>query len=343
MAHVLVTGMTASQASVRANARSVSFAALMVEALQQAGHHVVWQDPSVLWTMADLAQYDYVMVGIAPITGLGANRAYGALNVVRLMHHSPNVRYFIDAPAPWQITHSLNSVMANPDSLIKPFYSYRKEWALLELETVHADVMAGVRILAEQLWPETAWPCLPWEQTNPEKHLPVGAAGQLRGMNLDQVYLWDVWQGWDGWPNNQPVRAEHWTSDNPKSSWVQDRQPSIFNEVKPLKEHRYTTDQSVMASLAGSLGALLAPQKNGDTWWSPRYIQALSVRTPVATEWRDSLHLGPSWSVLPGSIEALSTEEREDLALEQEKAYLAQILEYPQAQEEVERFIGFRL
>jgi hypothetical protein len=77
--------MSAPQASSSANLKNLSFAGLINMALTDAGHEVVWASPSVYMTEETLNEFDAVVVGVSPITSMGANRVYGALNVIQTM------------------------------------------------------------------------------------------------------------------------------------------------------------------------------------------------------------------------------------------------------------------
>jgi rRNA maturation protein Rpf1 len=46
MSKILLTGMSAAQASRKANARTLSFAGVLEKSLTNAGHEVLWEVPS---------------------------------------------------------------------------------------------------------------------------------------------------------------------------------------------------------------------------------------------------------------------------------------------------------
>jgi hypothetical protein len=58
---------------------------------------------------------------------------------------------------------------------------------------------------------------------------------------------------------------------------------------------------------------------------------SLSQRTPVFTQWRVSKVLGDSWAALPGTFEAMSQEEAQQLSESQYDLYLDAILDTNQA------------
>ena len=51
----------------------------------------------------------------------------------------------------------------------------------------------------------------------------------------------------------------------------------------------------------------------------------MNALTPVATDWKESDFIGPSWSHLASSIEGMTLEERTALATAQRNAYIENI------------------
>ena len=113
MSKILLTGMTAPQSSLKSNLRNISFSYAMYSALIDAGHEVEWVDPKIDITKKELESYDSVLVGIAPITSLSANKMYGALNIINLMWGSKKLTLLADAPNISQISTTLRSIKNN--------------------------------------------------------------------------------------------------------------------------------------------------------------------------------------------------------------------------------------
>lgn len=318
MSHILITGMTAAQASARANVRFTTFAGQIAAELYTAGHLVVWQDPSVHTTLDDLKHYDTVLVGLSPITGLPANRAYGALSLIGLLFDDPRLRFFIDAPNPRQITHSLNAILATPANLNKAFYSYRQEYVAACEPTTRLRIYTAIRRMATESWPLTAIPVLPWHRTDTAGGLPRGADTQIVGLNLDAREL-----------ERQGPSAEHgvtsWVTDSPRSPWVLALEPLLEHAITPLKAYKFSDTVTTDRVMAMSIGVILPPGGGKRTWWSGRYAQAMRIGVPVVTEWQESQYLGGSWAYLVSQIEAMSDARRFALAEEQKASYLASI------------------
>lgn len=320
MSKILITGMTAPQASPRANRRALSFAAQIVDALSRGTekHDVDWVDPDVDWTQEFLDKYDHIFVGIAPVTGLGASRAYGALSIISIMYESPKLRLFFDGPNPGQITYSFNSILKTPDSLFKEFYKYRQQYDLIFDSEVRLRVYTAIRRLATEQWPITVYPKLPWDQEDPAETLPDGAKSRLVSVNLDIFTL------------NQPYFenhqvAEKWVTDDLRSKWHEFVVHTLSYPVVGMKANKFSNDFEVDFAMATSVGVLISPAKRGKTWWSHRYAQALRLHVPIVTEWREAGELGDEWSVLGSQIEHLSDDLRRDIADKQLASYKSAI------------------
>jgi hypothetical protein len=89
-----------------------------------------------------------------------------------------------------------------------------------------------------------------------------------------------------------------------------------------MKANKGSDDHDVENVISSSLGAIISPASNGHLWWSHRYVQTLNSGVPIATEWRKSSVLGPSWSILASSLEETPQDERLDIAEEQRNTYL---------------------
>lgn len=318
MSKILITGMTAPQASPKANRRATSFSAQIVETLLRSPekHEVDWVDPDVDWSAEFFSQYDVVLVGVAPITGLGASRAYGALSTISQLYGTPKLHLFLDAPNPFQITHSFNAVLKTPDSLFKEFYKYRQQYDLIFDPDVRLRVYTAIRLLATETWPITIYPSLPWSQENPADELPNGAAPSLRSLNLDIFTL--------NRPHYETHQvAEKWVMDDLKSKWHGFVAHTLAYPVISMKSNKFSPDSEVDFAMATSVGALISPAKRGKTWWSYRYPQALRINTPIVTEWREAGELGDEWSVLGAQFEHMSDERRLEIAQQQQSSYKA--------------------
>ncbi len=319
MKKILITGMTSSQASSRLNERSTTFAGLMRQTLREAGHAVTLLPAELDWTTETLAPYDSVVVGVAPLTSLSANYAYGALHALSLLWDDERLTLYVDAPQPRQIAVALRAVLTDQRALTKPVYATRRGYGHVSTSAkTRKRLLDGAAHLLNGTWPTTLYPALPWKMEDfdvadalPGKSYPV----DLRGINLD-AYLLDR-------PRREDAVERHncWVADLPGSPWVRSTAATLQYDVEPMKEHKGWTDAQVETQLAHALGAMVPPHKPGGTWWTPRYAQALHAGTPVATDWSEARQLDASWDKLAATIEEMSAQERLACATRQLETY----------------------
>lgn len=310
--------MTAPQASENANARSLGFVGVMNAVLSDAGHEVTWISPSVHMTKESLSQFDSVIVGVTPITSVGASRAYGALSVIENMWGSEKLTLLVDGPNSSQMEPSLRSVVNNPASLTKSFFSNRKEYSTVLADSAVSDrVHSAVHRLLDEEWPTTIYSALPWSLQEDVK-LPTNAKKNLSPINLDSYLIQD-----------NPVavdRRQKWVVDVPSTPWSVAILKTLELPNSLMKWNKGWDDNQVMDQFARSIGALITSHKKDGTWWSYRYVQALNSNTPVATDWKFSSRIGVPWGALPSAIESMSQQRRDLLASAQRDLYLANIL-----------------
>ena len=334
MSRILITGMSASQASLNANRRSLSFAGVIHDFLTESGHDVVMCDPRVSWSLEDVEEYSAVIVGVSPITSLSANKAYGALNLIDLLWEDPRLRLLVDAPHPAQISASLRSVSTKPGNLTKPFYAYRQGYQLAANKTVSTRLLGAVERLLNDTWPETIYPSLPWRDSFlVSDELPAGARSGLSGINLDSFLVAE------SAPKGDIEKIAKWAADNTTSTWTKKVQKTLALPVSPMRHTKGEDDRQVSSQILRSVGSLISPHRDG-TWWTYRYIQSLNAGVPVATDWKESQHIGNSWSVLPATIEHLSDGARRDLAWDQLQDYMSAIPRRENVRKTLEDLLG---
>lgn len=309
--------MTAPQASENANTRNLGFAGILNSVLTSAGHEVTWISPSVHMTKESLQQFDSVIVGVTPILSVGANRAYGALSIITHLWDSGKLVLMVDGPNSSQVEPNLKATMFNSSSLVKSFFSNRKEYStVLADSTVLDRVYRGVELLSMEEWPTTIYSALPWSAHEDVK-LPANAKKHLVGINLDSHLLTD-----------EPVsvdRRDKWVIDVPNTPWSTAVVKTLSLPNSLMKWNKGWTDTQVWEQLTRSIGALITPYKKDGTWWSYRYVQALNSRTPVATDWKFSSRIGDAWATLASAIESMSPSLRDVLASAQRDLYVANI------------------
>lgn len=309
--------MTAPQASENANSRNLGFVGVLNAVLSDSGHDVTWISPSVHMTKESLSQFDSVIVGITPITGVGASRAYGALSIIDHMWLDSRLTLLVDAPNSSQIEPSLRSVVNNPDNLTKSFFSNRKEFStVLADKEISTRLHSAVFRLLNETWPPTIYSALPWSLTEDVK-LPTNAKKYLTGINLDSYLIQDTPIAVD--------RRQKWIVDSPSTPWASSVLKTLELPNSLMKWNKGWDDNQVLDQFARSIGALITSHKKDGTWWTYRYVQAMNSNTPVATDWKFSSRIGAAWSSLASAIESMSQQKRDLLATAQRELYLANI------------------
>ena len=313
---ILITGMSASQASLRTNTKTLGFAGALHNVLTANEDEVVLRDPDIKWTLDDLKDYSVVIVGVAPITSLAASKSYGALHVIDLLSDDPRLRLMVDAPYPSQIAASLRAVLSNPGNLTKDFYAFRQGYQLAATESVSKRLLGTVDRLLNGAWTDTIYPSLPWQNRGDiAATLPPGATAKLNGINLDS---WLV--------SNKPIESAEtvnkWVADNTTSTWTKKTHKTLAFPVVAMKHNKAMSDEEVGQQIGRSVGSLITPHRDG-TWWTYRYIQSLNHAVPVVTEWKESQAIGTAWSTLGATVESMSPEQRKDLAWNQLAEYLS--------------------
>jgi len=315
MSKVFLTGMSAPQASPSANQKSLSFAGVLNQVLTSAGHEVTWASPSVYMTRESLDKFDAVLVGVSPISSVGSNRVYGALSVINTLKDSNKLTLFVDAPNTSQIEPSLKSVINNPESLTKPFFSYRKEYSNeVADKDLLSTVLSGANYLYTQDWVTTIYPQLPWKSST---KLSSNAKKNLIGINLDAHLI-----------VSEPIESDRrpkWVIDNLSTPWAKNTMATLSLPNSLMKWNKGWTDSQVLDQISRSIGAVVSPDKKDGTYWSYRYIQAMNTNTPVVTDWVESYVLGDAWNILATNIDTMSQDKRDLIATAQREIYVSSI------------------
>lgn len=319
--NVLLTGSTAAQVSVKKNEKTTTFTGLLSQALSAGKVNVTWVEPSVSMSRDYLAEFDAVIVGMAPPTSTAAHRIYGSLSVIDYCRDIGNLRLLIDAPDPRRIQVGLNAIMKRPEDLIKDFYSKRSEYTKAKNVEVFDRIYRAVSYLSNDRWPTTYYPKLPWNSfTSISTYIPQADAKNLVGLCFDKKLFEN-----SSAPNYENY-SEVWVADVPNSKWTLKQERLIRFPVKPLKKSRWESDASSTERLREATGCLVSVYRSGDPWWSPAIAQSLSVGVPVVSDWLLTSMLGAEWEVLPASIEEMTYEERSSLAKNQMISYVEALL-----------------
>lgn len=317
---VLLTGSTAAHVSAKKNAITPTFSGMINRALIQAGHDVTWIEPSVTMGRDFVAEFDSVIIGMAPVNSTAAHRIYGALSVAYFANEIGNLKLLVDAPEPSRVWAGLRAINNKPEELIKDFYAKRREYKKSQDQEVFDRLMSVVNYLYENEWPTTAYPQLPWMGfPSVATDIPTTGPKNLVGLNFDAGILESKNR------ITSASNANYWVTDAHSSKWVRMVEKTISHKVVRAQESKLETNSEVLDRIAGSIGCLVSVYRKGSPWWSVSLSQALHCGVPVATDWRLSQSVGVSWSALPHIIEEMSEKERQDLAESQKSEYLKSI------------------
>jgi hypothetical protein len=319
---VLITGATAQQASQKTALRVPTFASLMARSLADSGATVNFTEPSIEMDKQYLAEYDVVLVGVAPPTSLSANKLYPAFAIADRAREIGNLALFLDAPEPFKLQASLKSCYLNISDIQKDFYSRRKNFQDMGSNPKFAaEVYNFIEFLYKRQWPVTLYSALPWSHSGAiTSVIPNIDESRLFGINLDVQILKDS--------NNILTfdkQETFWTCDAPKTKWSSSISRTLQYPVIPIRQNKWEDRSQIEARMSSSIGTLISVHRALEPWWSPFVAQSLSLGKPVVTDWRYSSSLGTAWSHLASTVEEMSPPQRGELAREQRVAYLASL------------------
>lgn len=315
---VLVTGCTSRQANPDASnvqKKEVAFAWLLAEALRDMGHDVEHRNPTILETYEE---FDHVFVGLAPLHGLGSNRAYGVLSAVLRTWGSGKLSLFVDDPDVGKVTGGLRTMATEPHRLTKPFFAYKLEYDVASDPAYASWLQEGVKILNEQQWPRLIVPAHAWF-AGLDKVLAKVPQAVGRTFTLDlSAFLpeIDIKREDDDW------LGEWVCESSPDNKWLRQQQTGagVYRIGKEEGGHKKLSDEQLVRLYARSVGVLQVPVEPVG-WWNSRIGYARQALVPYVTRWQDVQHLGESYTVLPHTIAALDADGRAALVQAQAEAF----------------------
>jgi hypothetical protein len=327
---VLLTGSTASHSTKTEDQDRHTFAFLLSKALMTAGNEVSWIDSSVSLTKEYLGEFDSVLVGISPPTSLSSSKIYGALSVIDHAHSIGNLNLFVDSPNPGMILSSINSIIKAPDTIVKPFYSRRKDYKKATDVDTKKRLLRSLNMLSTEQWPTTIYPELPWSN---EKSLSYQiknvSPGKSVGVNYDSTLLNDI-------PyrvGSLSDKSTYWVADSLGTSWTRDISKVVSHEIVSARKSYWDKYEEIISRISGSIGCLVSMQKDLNTSWTPYISYSLNNGVPVVPDWKISGVLGDSWNNLPHYIEDMSANDRQELAFRQKASYRSNVLSWEKSVE----------
>lgn len=313
---ILVTGMTSRQANPDASIKAVSVAWLLTEAMRDAGHEVEFRNPHV---EEDLDSFDRVFVGLAPLHGLGSNRAYGALSAILRTIADGRLTLYIDDPDLGKVISGIRTNVENPNRFTKAFFAYKLEHEIASQPHYKEWLASGIKMLNENAWPQFLIPVHAWADDKVInyylKQAPQ-AVGNTCRIDLS-AYLPEFEE-----PEVSAPRTRQWiTESKPSEKWME--QQRLEWPVRVIRD-RYEgklKDKELVALYRKSVGVIQDPIKPVG-WWHPRIGYAAQAGAVYCTKWQDVAVLGDAYTVLPDRVEYMTDDETADVAARQREAFL---------------------
>jgi hypothetical protein len=331
---ILLTGCTAQQASQKISDKFPTFSSTLQEMLL-SNHDVDLLNPSQE-LIESVESYDAVIVGLAPLTSLSANKIYPAFALANRAREAGNLLLSVDAPEPHKIQASINSYKSGKVDLLKNFYSRRKNYYhLINDKSFRKDFFQFVDFLSDEEWPSVLYPALSWQGSS----VVSGALINVDRSNLHGIHIDSFLMKSDATvPPSEDIETPYWVCDAPDTRWARTTQKTLSYSTLPIRT-RSDSSESIEERLSFATAALVSVYRSEDPWWSPLLSRALNVSVPVVTEWRYSSILGESWSLLGSDVEALDREGRISLAEEQRKTYIDSLIDTETTRSQIESII----
>lgn len=321
---ILVTGATSRQANPDASnvsKKEVAFAWLLAKALRASGHDVEHRNPSVV---EDLESFDHVFLGLAPLHGLGSNRAYGVLAAALRTWGTRKLSLFVDDPDVGKVTGGLRTMATNPNRLVKPFFAYKLEYEVASRPEYADWLQAGVKMLHEQEWPRLVIPAHPWFIGTDviAKKVPQ-AAGRITTLDLT-AFLPNIREpesnGPDDTESASPVKLQWICEAAPDNKWLRQQHPVIDVYRIGKGGEKKLPDAALVNTYRKSWGVLQPPAEPVG-WWNSRLGYARQALVPYVTRWQDVQPLGDAYTVLPHTVAELDADGRDALVQAQAEAF----------------------
>lgn len=314
---ILITGMTSRQANPDASVKAVSVAWLLTEAMRDMGHEVEFRDPHV---EEDLDEFDRVFVGLAPLHGLGSNRAYGALSAILRTIANDRLTLYIDDPDLGKVISGIRTNVANPNRFTKAFFAYKKEHEIANRPEYKEWLASGIKILNDNAWPQFLIPVHAWADDKVIdfylKQAPQ-AVGNTCRIDLS-AYMPDFTPESE---KDTPPRTRQWiTESKPSEKWMEQQRLTLPLRVMRNRYEGKVNDQNLVALYRKSLGVIQDPIKPVG-WWHPRIGYAAQAGAIYCTKWQDVQALGEAYTVLPDRVEHFSGDQAAEVAAAQKRAF----------------------
>lgn len=141
--------MNSGQIREYSRSHEITPAGLLANVLRDRGHTVSVYPFAVddinenLWPNS----YDHVIVGLAPLRGLGSAYMYGALAARNLFGDDRSSTY-LSSPDGGQTGRDLHTMSQKPKTLVDPFFHYKRGWLDARNTHIFPQMVEAVRKLA---------------------------------------------------------------------------------------------------------------------------------------------------------------------------------------------------
>jgi hypothetical protein len=313
--------MTSPQSSRRLNSKSLFFSGAIEKILEKNGHRVDWLDLTIEMSKKHVDEYDVILLGVAPVLSITANKPYGVLSMIDTLWGDDRLKFIVDTPSPGSITSNLRAVRKDQKRLFSEFYYARKQYEAAVLNAkAYSKILNAVDRMAEDRWPETLYPQMPWTDLETiASKLPQGAKESVTGVCVDSHYISKRV------PMPTAAVTNNWVVDTKSTKWAASTISSLRFPHLLMKTRKSSDDDAVSRMIASSFGALISPNNDGSLSWSTRWVQSMNSGTPVVSDWKITSSIGSSWSHLAAGVEEMSMIDRYELSVTQMAEYVNSI------------------
>ncbi|AKJ72591.1 hypothetical protein PP301_gp053 [Gordonia phage GMA2] len=304
---ILITGMTSQHVNEKTRSGVKTLAGVMKETLNaMPGITATVGRYSIEHSIASGGhrEYDFVIVGLGPLKGLGTSYCYQAIQAIH--DYEDSVALYVDDTSTSKIGREFKTIIKRQTDYAKPFFMYKREWSYLE--DMDGVIFKEHMNIVEQLagGREDFWPLLVPSWTF---DLGYTAGNAICRPAADKVISFDPSPAF----LYEDVKSIEPDTPTWGTMWDTTSRAIMKMGVEKWPVENLKANPHMIAEMSG----LLIPA----TVWTPDVQISVSLGVPVASDWRVlGPTLGEPFEALPASIELMSKQERDDLAEAQKQA-----------------------
>lgn len=330
MAKCLITGMSTQQVGGKSMYQYGTVSSYFKQALEDKGWDVDHKrfDPTARDSRAasNIKDYDAIMVGLLPVSSLGARNIYGALWSVRqAREHRIPVLFYVDD---WQLSlykSQWKTVINVPSRLTKQFLeSARSDWDWAQDWAIRREMTEVLRPFAQGDWGRVLVPAFEWgDHTKLAKYVlgtnhyvDVSVYAPLHPIN----------------PVAPEARYGQWilgTLSKQSKEWAEGHMERCSWPVKTYGSARSNwasaslKEPELVQQYAESWGVIATPyaMHPGSGWWRNRYTYSAQCNAILFTDPADAARIGEAYQIPVSTIERSSIAELQEIARQQKLLY----------------------